>query len=150
MKRLFSFKKGDVFDIKVRHDKDISPDKVQILFMSVGWNYRDIQNLKKSMENSLLITSAWDGDKLVGIARATGDGVFNATIWDVAVKPQYQKQGIGKLIVNSMLTKLDDCGIPLITLYTTCTKKSFYSKLGFEHNFSKVMGMYRYSENNFK
>ena len=29
-------------------------------------------------------------DKLIGLARATSDHVFNATIWDVLVDPAYQ------------------------------------------------------------
>lgn len=29
-------------------------------------------------------------DQLIGLARATSDHVFNATIWDVLVDPAYQ------------------------------------------------------------
>ena len=32
------------------------------------------------------------GSKLVGLARCTSDGAFNATIWDVLVDPEYQGQ----------------------------------------------------------
>jgi ribosomal protein S18 acetylase RimI-like enzyme len=81
---------------------------------------------------------------LIGIGRATGDGIFNATIWDVAVRPAYQNSGVGSLIVKTMLTKLNDYGIPLITLYTEWPKKSFYSKLGFEFN-SNIIGMYKHN-----
>lgn len=32
-------------------------------------------------------------DQLIGLARATSDHVFNATIWDVLVDPAYQASG---------------------------------------------------------
>jgi aralkylamine N-acetyltransferase len=132
--------------IKVQYNKDIPPELVQNLYISVGWQYRELQDITKSITKSVLVVTAWDEDILIGIARATGDGIYNATIWDVAVRPAYQKQGIGTLIIKSMLTKLDAYGIPLVTLYTMWAKKDFYSKLGFESNFDKVVGMYRYKK----
>ncbi|EKE04721.1 MAG: hypothetical protein ACD_20C00016G0009 [uncultured bacterium] len=151
MFKIISGKKQiDLNNITIKHDKDVSPDLIQDLYLSVGWQYRDIQDIRGSLDNSVLVTTAWDEEKLIGIARATGDGIFSVTIWDVAVKPIYQKQGVGKLILKSMLTKLDDCGIPLITLYVEWAKKDFYSKLGFETNINKVVGMYRYKNEPFR
>ena len=45
-----------------------------------------------------------DAVKLVGLARATSDGAFNATVWDVLVAPQYQGQGLGKALVVRCVT----------------------------------------------
>ena len=139
-------KKIDLQKIKIQHNKDVSPDFIQKLYLSVGWQYRDVQDIRKSLTNSILVTTAWDNEFLIGMSRATGDGVFNATIWDVAVRPDFQKLGIGSLIIKSMLTKLDDHGISLITLYSECSKKNFYSKLGFESNSSKIIAMYRHKK----
>lgn len=136
----------DIKDIKIKFSKSIPADAVQRLFISVGWQYREVQDIQSCLSKSVAVVSAWYGEKLIGMARATGDGVFSATIWDVAVRPQYQGKGIGKLIIKNMLTKLDDCGIPLITLYSEWAKKEFYNKLGFEANFEKVIGMYRYKK----
>jgi len=128
----------------MNESKNIPADMVQGLYLSVGWQYREIQEIKASFDKSILVVSAWDNEMLIGIGRATGDGIFNATIWDVAVRPAYQNSGIGTLIVKTMLTKLNDCGIPLITLYAEWPKKSFYSKLGFEFN-SNIIGMYKHN-----
>lgn len=38
-----------------------------------------------------------------GLARATSDHAFNATIWDVLVDPEYQGQGLGKALVEQMV-----------------------------------------------
>ncbi len=42
-------------------------------------------------------------EELIGMARATGDHAFNATIWDVLVDPEYQGQGLGKALVEQMV-----------------------------------------------
>jgi ribosomal protein S18 acetylase RimI-like enzyme len=42
-------------------------------------------------------------EQLIGLARATSDHAFNATIWDVLVDPEYQGQGLGKALVEQMV-----------------------------------------------
>lgn len=131
-------------NILIKCEKNIAPEKVQDIFLSVGWKLRSFDDIRNSLERSILVVSAWDNDKLIGIGRATGDGIFTATVWDLAVRPEYQRNGVGRKIINSMLTKLDACGIPLITLYTDCSNKNFYSKLGFGIQFNKIISMFRY------
>lgn len=129
--------------VKIKFDKEIPPSLVQKLYLSVGWQFREELIIKDAFQKSIAVTSAWLQDELIGVARATGDGVMNATIWDVAIKRDMQNKGIGNLMVSSMVEKLDACGIPLITLYTEYTKTYFYSKLGFESDLNRVVGMYR-------
>ena len=45
---------------------------------------------------------------LIGMARATSDHAFNATIWDVLVDPEYQGQGLGRMLVDRMV---GSCGV---------------------------------------
>jgi N-acetylglutamate synthase-like GNAT family acetyltransferase len=142
VKNFFKKNKFDLNLVEISHEKDISPIVVQNVYSSVGWQYRNVQDIEKSMKNSFLVTSAKYKNEIIGVARATGDGIFNATIWDLAVKPYYQKKGVGTLIIKSMLNKLSEFDIPLVTLYTSYTKKCFYSKLGFNHNVSGVLGMF--------
>ncbi|MBI4533156.1 MAG: GNAT family N-acetyltransferase, partial [Candidatus Melainabacteria bacterium] len=78
-----------------------------------------------------------------GFARATGDKVFNATIWDVAVRPNYQHRGVGRLIMTELLKELDADDIPLITLYADPGRDGFYKRFGFAVDPSGVRGMFR-------
>ncbi|MBI4532339.1 MAG: GNAT family N-acetyltransferase, partial [Candidatus Melainabacteria bacterium] len=103
--------------IVVSHEKNISAFDVQDLCTSVGWSRRDLELISRALANSLAVVSAWQDGILVGFARATGDKVFNATIWDVAVRPNYQHSGVGRLIMTELLKELDADDIPLITLY---------------------------------
>lgn len=52
-----------------------------------------------------------------GLARATSDHAFNATIWDVLVDPEYQGQGLGKALVEHMVRSLLRRDIGNITLF---------------------------------
>ena len=66
----------------------------------VGWPHRPLAKVETALANSFLtsclllrVTQAGsepEPDELIGLARATSDHVFNATIWDVLVDPEYQ------------------------------------------------------------
>jgi ribosomal protein S18 acetylase RimI-like enzyme len=47
-----------------------------------------------------LVVSAWDGEKLVGVARSLSDFVFCTYLSDLAVRLEYQRQGIGKELLR--------------------------------------------------
>lgn len=130
----------------INHDKGIPPLQVQDLCASVGWSRRDPVLIAKALNFSLAVVSVWDKEMLIGFARATGDQVFNATIWDVAVRPSYQKRGVGRLLMVELLKDLDTYGIPLITLYADPGTDGFYKRFGFSTDPSGVRGMFRDSE----
>jgi len=132
--------------LTISHEKNISPLQVQDLCASVGWSRRDPVLISKALNFSLSVVSAWDKETMVGFARATGDQVFNATIWDVAVRPSYQKRGVGRLLMIELLKDLDSYGIPLITLYADPGTDGFYKRFGFSTDPSGVRGMFRDTE----
>ncbi len=127
----------------VSHDKSVSPAAVQDLCTSVGWSRREAGLIARALANSLAVVSVWDEGLLVGFARATGDKVFNATVWDVAVRPAYQRRGIGRLLMSELLAELDTYNIPLVTLYADPGRDGFYKKFGFSTDPSGVRGMFR-------
>ena len=68
--------------------------------MQVGWPERQPGKLETALANSFLVSSvvlrhvgaegAPAEERLIGLARCTSDHVFNATIWDVLVDPEFQ------------------------------------------------------------
>ncbi|HEY9786864.1 MAG TPA: GNAT family N-acetyltransferase [Candidatus Obscuribacterales bacterium] len=127
----------------VSHSKSVPPEAVQEICASVGWSRREPDLITRALNNSLAVVSVWDGELLIGFARATGDKVFNATVWDVVVRPSYQRRGIGVLVMRELLSELDSYEIPLITLYADPGTDGFYKRFGFSCDPSGVRGMFR-------
>jgi len=117
-------------NLSVSHDKAVPPNAVQELCASVGWSRREPDLIVRALENSLAVVSIWDKDELVGFARATGDKVFNATVWDMVVRPDYQRLGVGRLVMCELLKELDEYSIPLVTLYADPGTDGFYKRFG--------------------
>jgi GNAT superfamily N-acetyltransferase len=80
--------------------------------------------------------------RLIGLARATSDHAFNATIWDVLVAPDYQGQGLGKALVEQMARRLLSRDIGTITLFADAAVVSFYKNMGFEVDPEGIKGMF--------
>lgn len=56
----------------------------------------DWECMEGMVKNSNLMVTAWDGDKLVGIARSMTDFHYACYLSDLAVDGNYQKTGIGE------------------------------------------------------
>lgn len=102
------------------------------LYRSVGWtNYTNRpEMLEAAYRNSLCILGAYDGDKLIGVIRAVGDGVSIVFVQDLLVLPAYLRQGIGTRLLQAILERYSD--VYQIELLTDNTAKTnaFYESLG--------------------
>jgi len=65
---------------------------------------------------------------IVGAARANSDGVFYASVFDVAVDRDHQHQGIGRAVVGALLQKLP---VERIFLTAVFGKEPLYAGHGF-------------------
>ena len=99
---------------------------------------RSAVEVKRAFSNSYLCCFAWIDGQLVGAARATSDGVFYATVLDVAVDPGFQGAGIGRKMMRELLRRLP---VEKVYLTTVPGKEGFYEKLGFLHQ-TNAMGLF--------
>ena len=119
--------------MEIREYKTYSEEEILSLYSAVGWvAYTENKDaLRKGYENSLLTLAAYEGDTLLGIIRAVGDGATIVFIQDILVYPAYQRQGIGSALLRALL----DCfqNVQQIELATDNTPKTvaFYKSLGF-------------------
>ena len=91
-------------NIIYKSDVKISVDQfIDVLNRSTLAERRPVHDPKRIQEmlnhGNILIT-AWDGDTLVGISRALSDFSFCCYLSDLAVDEAYQKQGIGKKLID--------------------------------------------------
>jgi len=113
------------------HDVDL--EQLAVLFVSAGWNERarDRTKLAALVANSRFVVSAWDGERLVGFARAISDGVSNAYVSTVAVLPPYRGRGIGREIVRRLVAGEGKTAIRWV-LHARGELHRFYAENGFQ------------------
>lgn len=59
--------------------------------------------VRRMIDNANRTVGAWDGERMVGFARALCDEAFNGYIGTLCVHPDYQRQGIGTELVNQLI-----------------------------------------------
>ncbi|XP_047329972.1 histone acetyltransferase TAP1 isoform X2 [Impatiens glandulifera] len=135
----------DVYDLEALCDK-------------VGWPRRPLAKLAAALKNSYMVAALHsvrksspgaaesEERKLIGMARATSDHAFNATIWDVLVDPSYQGQGLGKALIEKLIRALLQRDIGNITLFADSKVVEFYQNLGFTPDPEGIKGMFWHPE----
>ncbi len=108
-------------------------EEILPLYRAVGWSnyYEHPRMLQAAFENSLCVLGAYEGETLVGILRAVGDGHSVLFIQDILVYPEFQRRGIGTQLMKAVLERY--AHVYQIQLATDNTEKTwaFYKSLGF-------------------
>jgi ribosomal protein S18 acetylase RimI-like enzyme len=108
--------------------------EVEALFRATDLDGRAGDKIRRSFENSSLVCFVFacgDGDRrLVGICRAITDWEYHALIYDVAVHPELQRQGIGSAMMGELLARLPVWRIMLVS--DEEPGQRFYRRLGFQ------------------
>lgn len=86
----------------------------------------DLDKTIAVFSNSQYSVTAFDGNRLVGVARAVSDNDKYATILNVAVDPEYQGLSIGKKIVLKLSEIID---ADIVVLNTHPGAVGFYNRL---------------------
>lgn len=115
---------------------------------TIGWGETDITMVKASLESSLFHVTAYhhkghtEPDVFIGMGRVVGDGAMYFYIQDVVVDPNYQKQGVGELIMNEIetyLVKVAKKGAT-IGLLSAKGKENFYRRFDYQCRPSDNLG----------
>lgn len=109
------------------------------LYQAVGWNMytRDPKKLERAIAQSLSVLGAYDGDQLVGLIRAVGDGETILFIQDLLVLPSYQRQGIGRQLVDALVDQFPQVRQRVLLTDDQPQTRAFYENIGFVQS-SKV------------
>jgi ribosomal protein S18 acetylase RimI-like enzyme len=117
-------------------DRAIDLFELEQLCDAVGWSRRPLRRVRKALQHSLLRVGLWRHDprvpRLVGFARCTGDGVVEATVWDVAVHPHYQGAGLGRSLMAYVLDQLRELEVERVSLFADPGVVGFYQNQGWE------------------
>ena len=110
-------------------------EEFNLLYDDVGWGAYDDNITQKALDNTFYSVSAYDDNKIVGYGRIIGDTICFLYIQDIMVKPEYQGNKIGTMIMNKLLEKIAEIKKenPNLRVYLGASKnkEKFYEKFGF-------------------
>jgi len=120
--------------MSITYQLDHTPTTEQIIEVynssTINRPTADKERIAKMYTNSNLIITAWDGDKLVGIARSLTDFCYCCYLSDLAVRLDYQKLGIGKKLIELTKQKIGDQ--TTLILLSAPSAMEYYPKIGLD------------------
>ena len=110
-----------------------TPEEYNQLRQSVGWGIYERAVIEKALPNSLYCVCAVKDGEIIGMARIIGDGGIAYYIQDVIIKPEYQRQGIGTLLMDKIMEylRIHANNNSVIGLMAAKGKEPFYTSYGF-------------------
>jgi predicted N-acetyltransferase YhbS len=119
--------------IEYRADRKLTPSEfVDLLQRSTLAERRpvdDAEAIKAMVEHASLMVTAWEDDRLVGVARSVTDFAYCCYLSDLAVDTAWQRQGIGRALIRQTQRQLAPaCKLILLSAPAAT---GYYPKLGF-------------------
>lgn len=107
-------------------------DALVSLYDAVGWTAytADPDCLDRAVAGSSWTRAAWDGDRLVGFARAVSDGATVCLLQDVLVHPEHRRTGLGTGLVRACLDAHADVRQFVLLTDDRPEQHAFYRALG--------------------
>ena len=113
----------------------LSLDEYINILNSVEWKIPTERLLKISLKKGISVKYILNSET-IGMARFVTDGGYAGLLMDVVVKPKYQGNGYGKLLIESLLSYIKEQLLEgeemMIQLLSAPGKQTFYSKFGFK------------------
>lgn len=118
--------------ISYRDDVRITPEQLAEVFRQSGIRrpVDDLPRMETMLRHAGLLVTAWNGEQLVGVARALTDFSYCCYLSDLAVDKRFQKQGIGKELVARVRIAIGEGA--MLLLLAAPEAMEYYPKLGFD------------------
>ncbi|HAQ62185.1 TPA: GNAT family N-acetyltransferase [Candidatus Delongbacteria bacterium] len=113
--------------------RKIEVDEFQQMRKTTGWVMLEDSVVERGLERDLHSVCVSDNGKLIGVGRVIGDGAMYFYIQDIIVIPEYQKKGIGRLIMENIEDYIQKKAFnnSFIGLMAANGVKGFYTRYGF-------------------
>ena len=120
-------------------------EEYQRLRETVGWGKMDIEAMEIGLRNSLFSVCVIYKNEVIGCGRVVGDGGIYFYIQDIIVLPKFQRQGIGKRIMDAVMSYLSSHAHSnaFIGLMAAKGVSKFYEKYEFVEQLPDRPGMFR-------
>lgn len=118
-------------EVSILETKEINIEDILPLYIANEWSSAEKPDLLyKGLLNSETLITAWEGKKLIGLGNAISDGYLTVYYPHLLILPEYQGNGIGKMICDKMQEKYSHFHMQMLT--ADGKSIDFYKKNGFE------------------
>ena len=126
-------------------ERSPTAEEYQMLREAVGWDRVSIEAIAMGLRNSLFSVCAIYKDRVVGCGRVVGDRGIYFYIQDIIVLPEFQGKGLGKRLMDAMMSYLRSHARPnaFVGLMAASGISEFYEKYGFIERPPSRPGMFR-------
>ena len=118
--------------IEYRVNAELTPEALAGVFerSGIARPVGDKERLRKMIAHANLTVTAWDGETLVGVARALTDFCWCCYLSDLAVDKAYQHKGIGRELIARVRAETgDDANFLLLSAPEAM---AYYPKIGLQ------------------
>jgi len=88
----------------------------------------DLERLERMLRHADIILTARDEGRLVGVSRAVTDFAYCCYLSDLAVDVAYQRQGIGRRLIDETHARAGEC--TTLILIAAPAAETYYPKIG--------------------
>ena len=107
-----------------------------------GLSPRSKEAAERGLPNSLFSVIARAEGEIFGMGRVVGDAVCNCEIVDIAVAPEHQGEGLGRLIMQKIMAYIEADVPPGAYISMIADVPEFYTRFGFKKCSPECEAMY--------
>lgn len=130
--------------MNLEYTDQMTGEEYNELRMSVGWRPITDGQAARGLSHTTFLSAARDSGRIIAMGRILFDFGYTAYLGDVIVRPEYQRQGIGKQIVQNLIARTMDAAYEderiMFILGAAKDKEGFYEKLGFHRRPNEFSG----------
>jgi len=116
--------------MEFKDTRDIDMEQLLGLYRSVDWSAaHKPDELLAALRGAHSLLTAWDGERLIGLAYAISDGHLVVYYPHLLVDPHYQRQGVGTRLMTMLMGRYQ--GFHQHMLVADGEQIEFYRRLGF-------------------
>jgi GNAT superfamily N-acetyltransferase len=134
---------GEINPPTILRGDRVTPAEYRSLLAAVKWQplEQDDIEVAAALEASWNVTARTSDGQLVGLARVLDDGVLYASVWDVIVRPERQRGGVGRALLAAVLEQT--AGRRLVSLVSTTAGEALYRSAGFAEADGRSTALFR-------
>lgn len=112
--------------------RSISAEQLAQVFSRSGIRrpVEDLPRLAGMLAHANVLVTAWDGERLVGVARGLSDFHYCCYLSDLAVDRECQRSGIGGKLVDTVRSLIGEKS--MLLLLAAPEAMAYYPRIGFE------------------